>query len=305
MIKFLFLLAIELVFSPVLYLKEFFSRYISIPDPKRSYREPILNDIVIAGLHDWVGYEMTRKKVVNDIEFDCGLKYQLDRLAKYKGPKRIKMNITISGSAQDSYDKYRDIDFQEVSNVGMDFQGYGQTVRKYFEHDNCYVLLMNSSIDSKHVDFLDDYINFLEQNPTVGMIGISYSTKIYQTLIRNNFTPHIQSFFLLTSLDVLKKVVENNGGNFPGQNISYKRLLIRFGEVKLSRMISKMGYDLAIVTEDGLPFIFPKSNSLFETSYKKWKLPKGEYRFQTSHPNRINPLLTLAKDFSGCTNNII
>ncbi len=289
--KFYLVLIVELVFSPFLYLLEFFKKHISLKTSNEKTRKGIENDTVIVGIHDWVGYNLTRKKVVNNIEFDCGLNYQLDRFLNYGGDRTIELNVTISGLEGSDYNKYKKINFTKVKNVGMDFQGYARTIANSRLKKNSYVLLMNSSVEATQVEFLDSYIDFFEGNREVGLLGISYSTKMYQTLIRNNFTPHVQSFFLISTLDIFNEVIRFNGGEFPGQNISNKRMLIRFGEIKLSKIIEKLGYKLAIITEDGYPYIFPKSKFGFQTAFKQWKLPMGEYRHHVKHPNKINRIV--------------
>jgi len=289
MLKFFLLIAGEIILLPVLYIKEFLKRYIDIPEREVKEREPVKSDRVVVGIHDWAGYGLKRKKTVNDIEFDCGLDCQLQRIANYKGSRKLDLSLTISDYDEVKYgSKYQGLNFTPVSNIGMDFQGYAYTIFDNINEDNCYILLMNSSVDAAQVNFLDEYINFLEQNPQVGLLGISYSAKMYQTIIRNNFTPHVQSFFLLSTLSVFKEVIAYNGGKFPGRNIEHKRLLIRFGEIALSHIISKLGYNLAIITEQNKPYIFPKTKGWFNTARSQWTLPLGEYRFHVKHPNRIN-----------------
>lgn len=117
----------------------------------------------------------------------------------------------------------------------------------------------------------------------VGMLGISYCTKMIQTLVRDNFTPHLQSFFLLTTIEVLREVVALNKGKFPGNGISHKLLLIRQGEIRLSQLVRKAGYRLAVVDpQNGIPYKFE--------CYRKWGLPKGDIRQQINTPNRITPM---------------
>lgn len=291
MLKFYLLLAAEMVLSPILYIKEYLKKYIDIPDGPLKKREAVKTNNVLIGIHDWAGYELKRKKTVNNIEFDCGLEYQLSRFSNYKGSYKTNISLTISDYDENrNGKKYTGLNPIAVSNTGMDFQGYAYTIQSNTDAENCYVLLMNSSVDAKQVDFLDNYIAFLEQNPHVGLLGISYSARMYQTVIRNNFTPHVQSFFLLTTLNVLKEVIDYNGGKFPGSDVSHKRMLIRSGEIRLSKIINKLGYQLAIITEEQKPFIFPKTEGWFNTAYSKWELPMGEYRFYVKHPNRITPI---------------
>ena len=295
MIRFYALLFLEFLFAPFLYARQVFLKNISLEGDLKRYRKDVDNDSVVVGIHDWVGYSLDRKKTVNDKVFDCGLNCQLARVSNYKGTRTLNLSVTISGSPEDNYDKFEAIPFTKVSNIGMDFSGYAHTLRTFSKNGNCYVLLMNSSIEALQVDFIDEYINFLEENKDVGLLGISYATKMYQTLIRNNFTPHVQSFFLLSTVDVLNSVVEANGGRFPGEGILHKRLLIRCGEVRLSKIIMKLGYRLAIIDEQGKPYIFPRAKGLLQTPFKQWRLPMGEYRHHVQQPNRINKLNTMQK----------
>ena len=147
---------------------------------------------------------------------------------------------------------------------------------------------MNTSIEKTQTDFIDDYIAYMESNPSIGLLGISYSTKKFQTLIRNNFEPHVQSFFLMSTSHILKQVSKHNNG-FPGKSIKHKRLLIREGEIKISSIIKRMGYSLAIIDEQGKPFIFPTSTNKY-LKHKMWGMPYGDYRYSVDTPNKINSI---------------
>ncbi|MDA9555549.1 hypothetical protein N9R54_04870 [Pelobium sp.] len=270
-------------------MKEFILRYISFKSNPTRKREPISTNKVIIGIHDWGGYDLRRVKKIKEKYIECGLSYQLDRFNNYTGKRDLAVNVTISDYEIGLKEKYKYLEVIPVTNVGMDFRGYSKIIELHSNEANSYVLLLNSSVEASQVDFLDDYLNYMDKNPSIGLLGISYSTIFFQTLIRNNFKPHVQSYFLLTTLDVMKEVIKYNGC-FPGKNISNKLLLIRYGEVRLSKIIEKLGYDLAIITENGDPFIFPKSSGLFKTKYLKWKMVKGDYRLTTSTPNKINSL---------------
>ena len=169
-----------------------------------------------------------------------------------------------------------------VSNVGLDFSGYASFFDRIKDLPNSYVILSNSSVNAIQTDFIDSYIEYMDANDDVGMLGISCCSKCYQTLIRNNFNPHLQSFFLLTTISVLREVVETNDGKFPGIGISNKRLLIREGEIKLSQKVLALGYNLAVVTKDGpIKFNGVKND---------WPMPLGDYRYYTNTPNAIYPI---------------
>ncbi len=112
-------------------------------------------------------------------------------IAKFVGKKHIS---TIHSIPYVSASIYEGINIKAVSNIGFDFSGYGDFVEN-LRDENCYILLMNTSVEKTQTDFIDDYIDYMESNPSIGLLGISYSTKKFQTLIRNNFEPHVQSFF--------------------------------------------------------------------------------------------------------------
>lgn len=82
---------------------------------------------------------------------------------------------------------------------------------------------------------------------------------------------------------MLNEIVENNQGHFPGENISNKRLLIRKGEIGLSTLALKLGYNLAVVfPTTGKPFKF--------VNQSQWDKPLGDIRLKIDCPNRINPI---------------
>ena len=250
-----------------------------------SERKAIEDSIVYVGIHEWGGYPAVRQKCIKGIRpFTCGLKFQIDRFSKNRSRHPIKLTVTMSEP-----EKYHDIaaieqncdNFIPVSNLGMDFSGYSTFYDSVKHNRNAYIILSNSSVNEIEDVFLDDYIDYMENNKDVAILGVSNSSKYYHTLVRNNFNPHLQSFFLLTTIDVLNQIVNANGGMFPGINECNKHLLIRKGEVGLSRIALKLGYNLAVVTEKG---------SVVKFNYKDYPMGKGDLRIVAKHPNRINPI---------------
>lgn len=294
-LHFYIILIFELLCFPILYayeeLKKLLSKYIK--KHKNVLRSPVNQDIIYIGIHEWGGYPLSREKQIkHGTKFTCGLRYQLERFHTYNGKHKIDLTLTLSDPSLYTnkdffYEKINHL--LEVSNKGFDFSGYANFYRSIRNHANSYVILSNSSINAAQHDFLDSYIEYLENNPDVGILGISYSTKCFQTLIRNNFTPHIQSFFYLTTIEILNKIVEHNHGKFPGEGISHKLLLIRKGEIKMSQIVLKLGYSLAVVLENGEVFKFWKKN-LLDNGYHRWNILKGELRQHVKNPNKINPI---------------
>lgn len=271
---------------------------------KNQYFKPIAeSDIkpinsVIYLIHEWSKYPIKRDKKVNRIpEFECGLLYQIQRVDRYKGNKKIQKYLTISDYSSD-YLKYLkvngimldDYNVIPVPNRGMDFSGYSYLVKSIIDFDqNQIIFLTNTSVEKDISEFIDDYVGIFEKYPSLGLLGISYSTIISQSLIKNKFTPHLQSFFLVSRSHILKQVVELNNGNFPGENETLKYSIIRFGEIKLSKLIQKLGYELAVIEPGGKIYFFPKAK-MFCNGYNTWDLPYGDRRLTNNSPNRIYSL---------------
>ena len=69
------------------------------------------------------------------------------------------------------------------------------------KNKNKILIFCNSSISSEKIDnFLDGYLDYFKENKNLGMLGISGNSKNHQSLIFNNFTPHIQTIFLSQQL---------------------------------------------------------------------------------------------------------
>lgn len=279
-------LGYELLLLPVLYLAHWVKVLFGGKNRPYKLRQAVASPTVRVVVHEWGGYDLLREKTIkNGATFSCGLGPQLDRFAGRQG---VELTVTISDT-----DRHKNLDYVrsraavvEVDNVGMDFSGYAALYERIKELPNSYVVLTNSSVNALQEEFLDGYIDYMERNPQVGMLGVSYCTKVVQTLVRKNFTPHLQSFFLLTTTDVLRQVVEKNHGQFPGEGIDHKLWLIRRGEIRLSRLVQQLGYALAVVDlRNGKPYRFDR--------YKHWKLPKGDIRQQIDTPNRITPISCL------------
>lgn len=291
-VSFYSLLTWELITLPWGYMREWFRKLFSmqVKEPQVRHRRKVVNQVCFVNIHEWGGYPLVRRKKVSVIpEFECGLKFQLQRFHTLRSTGKVEVCVTLSDAHKCKDKDYirSQVDyFKAVTNAGMDFSGYAAFYDFIKDRPNAYVILTNSSVNSLQENFLDSYILYLEKHPEVGILGVSYSTKCSQSLISNNFTPHLQSFFLMTTVDVLQEIVTLNKGRFPGIGITHKLLLIRKGEIKLSGLALKLGYHLAVVLEKGQVFRFCKKGF----HYSKWNLPLGDMRLSVRFPNRINPI---------------
>lgn len=281
-IVFFCILLKEFFSYPILLLSHWLHVYQSIEGEGKKRNSVIDNKIKVC-IHEWGGYPLVRvKKIKKGVAFKCGLKGQVERFC---ANPHVEIFLSISDlNRWSGIELPKNIKIHEVSNVGMDFSGYNAFFQFYKNAPNSYVILSNTSVNlDSPSNFLEGYINYMNNNQDVGALGISYCTRMIQTFIRPNFTPHLQSFFILTTLDVLREVVALNNGRFPGADINCKLLLIRKGEIGLSRLIQKAGYKLAVVNPlDGIPFKF--------TTYNHWKWTKGDIRQYLNNPNYITPI---------------
>lgn len=294
-IKFSLIIILELIFLPFLVICEEFKKICSSKKPLKvkKTRKAIESDTLYINIHEWGGYNLERKKEIKNIQpFICGLKYQLERFKNNECKFKKDINLTISEPEKFKFlleikEEGYNVDF--VSNKGMDFSGYQFFFDKISANSNAFVILTNSSVNKEQTIFLNDYIDYMEKNTDVGIMGVSYSAKKMQTLVRNNFTPHLQSFFLLTTINVLQEIVEANNNRFPGSGVDHKLMLIREGEIKISTFAMKLGYNLAVSQEDGSVYKFG-NNSKFDNGYKRWMLKKSDVRLYIQKPNLINEI---------------
>lgn len=298
-IKFFLLIGLELIIFPIIYIRELYKNLNSSKEKLNilKNRKDIEERKIYINIHEWGGYGLKRTKSIHEKipTFECGLFYQLERFKKQNvGSFKKYINVTMSEK-----EKYKEFDYvysntdniDFVSNFGMDFSGYSFFFNKIKNEKNAYLILTNTSVNAiSPEDFLEDYIDYMETNKDVAILGISYSTRMGQSLIRNNFIPHLQSFFYLTTIDVLNEILNFNNSKFPGENTADKLLLIREGEIKMSVLAHNLGYNLAVITEEGTVFKFGK-NKRKDNGYNRWTLPKGDMRKFVENPNKINKIL--------------
>ncbi len=285
----------ELLFLPILIVFEELKKICSSNSELKvkKVRKKIESENIYINIHEWGGYNYERKKEIKNIKsFVCGLKYQLIRFKRNQCKYKKILNVTISDHTKFRYldevlEQGYHVDF--VSNNGMDFSGYDFFYNKIKTKPNAFVILTNSSVNKEQTLFLNDYIHYMENNTDVGILGVSYCAKKMQTLVKNNFTPHLQSFFLLTTINVLNEIVEANNNKFPGAGIDHKLMLIRKGEIKFSSLAMKLGYNLGVTLENGSVIKFGK-NSKFDNGYKRWSLKNTDVRMFVQKPNLINEI---------------
>jgi hypothetical protein len=118
--------------------------------------------------------------------------------------------------------------------------GYRYLKRRGFDGD---VIFMNSSVSGPDRDgWLSDYSSLFHSHPALGVVGISMNS--HDTNRGSpEFDPHVQSFFLYSSMDRLKEVFPRH---LPETRRGYQKLdLIAKGEIGISREMLRAGYGIA------------------------------------------------------------
>jgi hypothetical protein len=163
-------------------------------------------------------------------------------------------------------------------NQGQDFGaydfGYQLLQRQGYDGD---VLFMNSSVSGPHEDgWLLKYRDQFHRHPDVGLCGIGLNS--HDTSDGDGpFAPHVQSYFLYTSMKVLGHAV---GPRLFDSESPDKLDVIRLGEIGVSQRVLAAGYSIT-------------SPSFPEFAYRRggtWSIPWGDMRYSRRHRAPVNSI---------------
>lgn len=255
-------------------------------------------------LQDWSEYEDLRyKELKNGFVYRCGLEYQYNKLKsnKYLTEKFLYISVNDKNNLDKSNlnikklenFKKNDFEINIVNNEYLDFSSYADFYYKKVEKNkNDILLFMNSSVSTEFNEpIIDNYIDYFNKNKDVGILGISANSSKYQSLIGINFNPHIQSLFFITTTDIMKKVINKNKNIFPGLNSSKnnKYSLIINGEIKLSKIIMELGYNIAVVNNYGEVKKF--NFNYFFMNRQRWPMSKRDSRLNSNYPSQTSLII--------------
>lgn len=261
-------------------------------------------------LVEWMGYPLFRKKQIGSRFINCGLGKLLKNIQKYDAgidfecsviinqhslpavnPLIATLNrvpqfrpLLINNVATNSCEKYQYL-FKQYpfiqrtffrENINQDIGAYDffiDYLRQQGHRGD--VLFVNSSVRGPETDgWLLKYKRLFEAEPDIGLCGISINSHI--THSDNSFSPHVQSFFLYTSMDVLDRVFPH--GFLSRATDLGKVGLIEQGEINISQQVLKAGLGI-------------RSSTFPEFIYRwgqPWTLPEGDIRFQEEYSRWAN-----------------
>ena len=256
-------------------------------------------------LVEWAGYPLYREKVVNGRIVRCGLGRVLENMRRHGPGLAVDISIIINGADDEAamdegaagresrpalapirrlvnrrrlatrMHKYERLPRQHPfiravhfrDNQGQDFGAYDlgyQLLRQEGYAGD--VLFMNSSLSGPHEHgWLLKYRDQFHRHPNVGLCGIGLNS--HDTSDGDGpFAPHVQSYFLYTSMSVLERAV---GPRLFDADTRDKLDIIRRGEIGVSARVLNAGYSITSP-------VFP------EFAYRRgapWAIPWGDLRY--------------------------
>ncbi len=262
-------------------------------------RKPLGKNVSLC-IQDWVCYENIRYKTLkNGASYRCGLLNQEKKFLskKYNINKKLYISGTVEEHKQFFDQKLKNISLNDFkitksSNEYLDFSSYKSFYNSLDKKYNDVLIFCNSSVSTEfNFPIIDEYLDYFYQNEDIGIMGISSNTKDQQSFIFNNFSPHIQTLFFITSTFLLNEIVIANNGIFPGENSTLynKYSIIQNGELTLSKLTLRLGYSIAVVDQFGDVHKF-KQNKKYYNCVSSWNLPKLDMRIATNYPSQAKIL---------------
>ncbi len=223
----------------------------------------------------------------------CGLGRILENMSNWKAGVDFQVTVVISDCEDNSLKQteYRNIlsDFQFIERVvfrpnqGCDIGSYNlglQLLREDVYPGD--LLFLNSSLAGPRRDnWLLDYKQLFHSQPGIGLCGIGMNNLKREVNAPSYLPvkPHVQSFFLYTSMEVMDHVFP---GNLPGANLSgRKEDLITKGEIEISSQV--LANNLALCC-------LPYPRFIYRTG-DQWTIPHSlGYRWKPEFTDRINTI---------------
>ena len=260
-------------------------------------------------LLEWMGYPLYRKKLLRDKHINCGLGRLLDNFEKYSPGIDFECMVVfnkcdtqpsgwLSKIANNSLlrplffnspltndkRKYDDLlaRYPFVSqhfyrdNINQDIGAYDFFYRHLREknYTGDVVFINSSTRGPSQENWLKKYHILYRKHAKTGFLGISLNS--HNTSVDNcPFSPHVQSFFIYTSMEVLNDVFPN--GLIDNSELD-KGQLINQGEISMSKKVLDKQWAICCST---FPDFLYKSND-------SWIIPEGDIRLNPEYQHLAN-----------------
>lgn len=246
---------------------------------KKKYKVKII-------LVDFSDYPLHRKKRLFRYDIECGLGNLLENMTKFKAGVQFEVILVVNEKGQEKrvvYNSLKKYSFIEKiffrDNTAFDFGAYnkGYQYLREIAYDGD-IVFMNSSTRGPYNDYwLLKYSHLFHRRKNIGLCGISLNS--HTTHLRNSvFRPHVQSFFMYTSMNVLMEIFNDS---LPTPNSDSKKLdIITYCEIEFSTKMLDGNYGICSKLFEN--FVYYKGG--------KWRVPTGDLRghlFYSQFANKI------------------
>ncbi|MBT5856386.1 hypothetical protein HOH87_07135 [bacterium] len=224
---------------------------------------------------DWAGYPLFRNKDLLLYRLSCGLAPLFKSMDTMDAGTPFSVTLVINDGRpeqqaiykrlMDRYDWITDLLFRD--NVGQDFgayqAGYQSCLDEGYDGE---IAFLNTSIKGPVTDgWLLAHHNAFNAKTNLGVYGLSMDS--HYGIPANIFSPHVQSYFLYTTISILKSVFPEG---LPGIKETDRKQIINKGEVGFSSAMLNAGYGISCAQYPDL--IYRKDDP--------WTYPVGSGRFK-------------------------
>ncbi len=256
------------------------------------YKGPIRSVKIIVAHFD--GYPLYREKEVFTSRISCGIGRLFDRMLQFRAgvPYEVILVVNLHNGADrlQKQEYYRQIQkkytfIEKVilrGNSGFDYGGYNDGFRYLKESGFCGdVVFMNSSVRGPYCHaWLLSYQYLLYSAKNIGLCGISMNSHAtHLPLEKQSFAPHVQGFFLYTTMGIAREVY---GDSLPGADtpMGDKERNITEGELGFSSKMLEKGFGIRCkLFRD---FIYYQGGT--------WDIPEGDHRYNELYQQFANKL---------------
>lgn len=250
---------------------------------------------------EWNGYPLVRKKKFGKTYLECGIEPLLEGMSTFSAGMDIEVHLMVNCSEdkwfykysprskhyrapkeaylalKDKYDFVSEVCFR--GNAGMDLGAYNDALSTFRKQAYTGMVgFLNSSVRPPNREqWLQDYHQILSANHCQGICGISLNS--HNTNLKPPvFAPHVQSFFIYTTMALMDEVFPEG---FPTNDGTVDKLsLIEQGEIGISKKVLASGYGIACRA-------FP---DFFYREGMEWTIPEGDLRSLSEYMEFTNQL---------------
>lgn len=206
-------------------------------------------------LNDFSDFPLFRQKHIYQDVIQCGIGNLLRNMMQFDAGMSFEVILIINEKTKRDREKYTvlktrypfigKIIFRD--NIGFDFGAYnrGYQYLKEIGYDD-YVVFMNSSARGPYKDYwLLNYSSLFSTRENIGLCGASLNSHTTH-LNETRFNPHVQSFFMFTSMQILRNVFVDH---LPAAYLvaASKMERITKGEIEFSNKILLKNYGICSI----------------------------------------------------------